>query len=80
MKNTTNHREMIDAPNADFGSISANEKLARLVVRYGSRGLFLSVLLAWVTVSVNAQTIWFSGQRAFGQATVEPGDSTSRRP
>jgi hypothetical protein len=35
-------------------------------------GLFLAALFVGMTASVNAQTIWYSGQRAFGQATVEP--------
>lgn len=34
--------------------------------------LFLGILLAGLTASAGAQTIWYSGQRAFGKVTVEP--------
>jgi hypothetical protein len=34
--------------------------------------LFLGILLAGLAGSAGAQTIWYSGQRAFGNATVEP--------
>jgi hypothetical protein len=35
-------------------------------------GLLAAAVLIGVTGSLQAQTIWYSGQRAFGQATVEP--------
>ena len=35
-------------------------------------GLLAAALLVGLTGSLQAQTIWYSGQRGFGQATVEP--------
>jgi hypothetical protein len=43
-----------------------------LVIRHRVSGLLLAALLIGLTGSLKAQTIWYSGQRAFGQATVEP--------
>jgi hypothetical protein len=38
----------------------------------GFSALALGALLLVLTVSANAQITWYSGQRAFGQVTVEP--------
>jgi hypothetical protein len=45
-------------------------KTAEITPRLGA--LLVGVLLMGMTASSNAQTIWYSGQRAFGQVTVEP--------
>lgn len=43
-------------------------------------GLLLGALLVGIAGSACGQTIWYSGQRAFGQATVEPAidDATGK--
>ena len=42
------------------------------IIHHRFSGLLAAALLIGLTGSLNAQTIWYSGQRAFGQATVEP--------
>src|SRR2546421_12610781 len=54
--------------------------LYNLIKNAGARGritprftvLSLGALLLGLTASSNAQITWYSGQRAFGQVTVEP--------
>jgi hypothetical protein len=41
-------------------------------IRKRFSGLLAAALLFGLTGALNAQTIWYSGQRAFGQVTVEP--------
>jgi hypothetical protein len=45
-------------------------KTPKITPRLGS--LLLGALLLGMTASSNAQITWYSGQRAFGQVTVEP--------
>jgi len=74
MNTIENNAEMnpIGAPHADLGPVSFREKLTRLVIRYRRPSMVLVAVLVGATASVNAQTIWYSGQRAYGQVTVEP--------
>jgi hypothetical protein len=67
MNHTTKNRETnpIGGPVADLNPASSKQKLVLL-------GLSIGALLVGLTASVNGQTIWYSGQRAFGEATVEP--------
>jgi hypothetical protein len=70
-------KNSIDAPHSNLGLTSFKEKLTRLAIRYGNPGLLLGALLVGATASANAQTIWYSGQRAYGQVTVEPAVDTA---
>lgn len=51
---------------ADLRPASSKEKLTRCP------GFFLGVLLVGAAASANAQITWYSGQRVFGQVTIEP--------
>jgi hypothetical protein len=74
MKKTTNNAGInpIGAPDADIRPASFKTKLVHLIGRQRVQGLFLGALVVGLTGSVNAQTTWYSGQRAFGQVTIEP--------
>jgi hypothetical protein len=49
-----------------------NKLIKNLEINPRLSALLLSGTLLGLTASSNAQTIWYSGQRAYGQVTVEP--------
>lgn len=51
---------------------SMRQRFARLIVHQLVSSLFLGALLVGLIGSANGQTIWYSGERAFGQVVVEP--------